>query len=140
MEETCPQIPTINSDGEIAYSRHGLPILYHQRQSAQSPGFYSDLDKPIVAWHMADVLERRRVGGHDINPLFGYLAGLDDEQRRELDQEIDRACEGLDDDIADLLGILSERVIRTISERAGLDMQASPMIRLGPSDVFDRQS
>ena len=128
-------MPETNKE-PLEYNALGQEIVYNQSWSAQTPGTYADLNKPILAWHLADILERERSNGRNPAQLLQHLATLSTQQQMVLDEAIDEIAETFDDQLAELLGHLSDQVVELLRQSAGTKEPPTPAMYVVNSDVF----
>ena len=102
------------ANAPLHHNNLGQEIVYNQCWSAQTPGTYADLNKPLLAWHLADILERERVNGRDITSLLQYLSTLTSQQQQDLDHALDTIAESYDDRLEEFLADLSDEVTQLL--------------------------
>ena len=124
-----------NQEPQTLYNSENEPVRLNQSRSADTPGEYASLEKPIVAWHLGDVLMRETVAQREVVPVVQFLGGLSAEERRELDERIDGIAEQYDDRLADVLADLSDDVMTLLRRRAGATEPVGEMMVIN-SDLF----
>ncbi len=124
----------------LQHNALGQEIVYNQCWSAQTPGTYADLNKPLLAWHLADILERERVNGRDITQLLQYLSTLTSQQQHELDEALDTIAESYDDRLAEPLADLSDEVAQLLRQQAGMTEPSNFGTTVINSDTFEPPS